>query len=107
MLEQFNGTFMCKNSVSYTQSAGNQATQRSLMSSSETTRETSFNLTAFNNHRINQPPLSSNWLFIGFAEGDGAILTSKSRPRFQKESAVLYMIQGNYYRFTNITSLSI
>lgn len=111
---------MCKNPVNYTQSAENQGTLRSLMSFSETTCETSFNFTAFNDHftkHTNLPPLDINWLtwFVGFAEGDGAILTNGSRPRFvltQKESAVLYMIrdtlnfgvvryfkQGNYYRF--------
>lgn len=112
------GTFMCKNPVSFTQSAGNPATLRSLTSSSETTCETSFNFTAFNNHFTKHTNLPhANWLawFVGFAEGDGAILTSGSRPRFvltQKESIVLYMIrdtfgfgvvryfkQGEYHRF--------
>ena len=114
------GTFSRKNPISFTQSAGNRGTLRSLTSSSETTRETSFDFTVFNNHYCQQtclPPLDTNWLtwFVGFAEGDGAILTSKSRPRFvltQKEGAVLHIIQsvlgfgtvrhitnGNYYRF--------
>lgn len=114
------GTFCRKNPISYTQSAGNRGTFRSLTSSSETTRETSFDFTVFNNHYCQQtcrPPLDANWLtwFVGFAEGDGAILTNKSRPRFvltQKEGAVLHIIQsvlgfgtvrhitnGNYYRF--------
>ena len=113
-------TFSRKNLVSNTQPAGNRGTLRSLTSSSETTRETSFDFTVFNNYYCQQTcraPLDTNWLtwFVGFAEGDGAILTSKSRPRFvltQKESAVLYIIQsvlgfgtvrhitnGNYFRF--------
>lgn len=116
----FIGTFMCKNSISYTQSAGNPGTFRSLTSSSETTCETSFNFTTFNNlytRLTHQPSLDTHWLtwFVGFAEGDGAILTSGSRPRFvltQKESTVLFMIRdtfgfgmvryfekGNFYRF--------
>lgn len=59
--------------------------------------------------------ISQDWLawFIGFAEGDGAILSYNGRPSFvltQKESAILYHIQsvlgfgtvcqtGNYYRY--------
>lgn len=112
------GTFSRKNPISFTQSAGNRGILRSLTSSSETTRKTSFDFTVFNDHYMRQtgrPPLDVNWLtwFVGFAEGDGAILCSKLRPRFvltQKESAILYQIQsilgfgavrhtGNYYRF--------
>jgi hypothetical protein len=126
------GTFSCKNSISYTQSAGNRGSLRSLTSSSETTCETSFNYTSFNKNFTQQtgrPSLDTNWLtwFIGFAEGDGAILVSGSRPRFvltQKEGAILFAIQdilgfgvvrhftsGNYYRYivednTNIRLLA-
>lgn len=126
------GTFMCKNPLSYTQSAGNQGTLRSLTSSSETTCETPFNFTLFNDHftkHTNLPPLDTNWLtwFVGFREGDGAIILAGSRPRFvltQKEGAILFMIRdilgfgvvryfknGDYYRFivhdnTNIRLLA-
>ena len=114
----FTSTFCCKNLVNKTQSAGNQGILQSLMSSSETTRDTSFNFTAFNNHytnKSNKP--DTQWLtwFVGFTEGDGALLLTGKRPRFvltQKECAILYHIQetlgfgvvrhfssGNYYRF--------
>jgi hypothetical protein len=108
-------TFNSKNLVSYTQSAGNLYT-KGLKSSSETIRETSqnFNFSEFN--KQNNKPISKEWLtwFIGFSEGDGAILTNKgSSPRFvltQKEGAILYHIQevlgfgivrqfDRYYRF--------
>lgn len=96
----FIGTFSCKNPINYTQSAGNLYT-KGLTSSSETTRETSFNFDLFNKHYTEQAgrtALDHNWLawFIGFSEGDGAILMSKGSPRFvltQKEGAVLYHIQ--------------
>lgn len=98
------GTFNSKNSTSYTQSAGN----RNFTSSSETTREKSFNFNLFYEHlpRLhslplatpNQPIPDDNWLawFIGFSEGDGAILEHKGRLRFvltQKEGTILYHIQ--------------
>jgi hypothetical protein len=101
-----------KNLISLTQSAGNLYT-KSLKSSSEITRDTSFDFTLFKifYSRINQqtPALLSrtspvttapyfNWLtwFIGFSEGDGAILTYKGRPTFvitQKETEILLHIQ--------------
>lgn len=101
------GTFNSKNSTSYTQSAGNRNWQSS---SSETTREKSFNFNLFSEHlhRVHSQslPLASpnrsipddNWLawFIGFTEGDGAILEHKGRLRFvltQKEGTILYHIQ--------------
>lgn len=98
----FIGTFMCKNLMSYTRSAGNLYTLRSLTSSSETTCETPFNLTKFNNHYTEQTgraALDEIWLtwFIGFAEGDGALLASGNRVRFvltQKEGTILYHIQA-------------
>lgn len=95
-------TFYSKNFVSYTQSAGNLNTL-SLKSSSETTREISRNFDMFNKHLIlRQQPyknkISNTWLtwFIGFSEGDGALLTHQGRVKFvltQKESAILYHIQ--------------
>jgi len=91
-----------------TQSAGNLYT-KSLKSSSEIKRDTSFDFTLFKLFfsRINQqhPCLSKaaatpdfNWLtwFIGFSEGDGAILSYKGRPTFvrtQKETEILLHIQ--------------
>ena len=114
------GTFSCQNPISFTQSAGNLTRPRTTTCSSETTRETSFDFTVFNHHYCQQTgrsPLDTNcntW-FVGFTEGDGAILTSMSRLRFvitQKEGAVLRIIQsvlgfgvvryvakGNSYRF--------
>lgn len=88
-------TFYSKNFFSYTQSAGNLNTL-SLKSPSETTREISRNFDLFNTQYKNK--ISSIWLtwFIGFSEGDGAILTNKGRVKFvitQKESDILYHIQ--------------
>ena len=87
-----------------------------LKSSSETTRETSFNLNLFNQHYLEltkrQAP-NINWLvwFIGFSEGDGAILINKNRCQFvltQKDSAILYHIQevlgfGKVSQFNNFS----
>lgn len=107
-----------KNLINYTQSAGNLYT-KSLKSSSEITRDTSFDFTIFkqflasatssSRQRLQQPLAGTvlfgsnkepdfNWLtwFIGFSEGDGAILTHKGRPTFvitQKEKQVLLDIQ--------------
>ncbi|BEJ18297.1 LAGLIDADG homing endonuclease (mitochondrion) [Cutaneotrichosporon spelunceum] len=92
------------------------------MGSSETTRNTSFNLKNFHNHYIRNYKFilpDNNWLiwFIGFVEGDGAILCKNGRPHFvltQKEGAILYHIKevlgfghvkfyltssGGYYRY--------
>jgi hypothetical protein len=111
-----------KNLISFTQSAGNLYT-KSLKSSSEITRDTSFDFTLFNlffsGIILQHPYLSKaaatpdfNWLtwllllrksscalaqqqkqkFIGFSEGEGAILTYKGRPTFvitQKEKEIL------------------
>jgi len=96
------GTFKGKNPNSYTQSAGNpNASNRSLTSSSETTRDTSFKFDKFFDLYVNKyqrPAPSYNWLtwFIGFTEGDGAILSSQGRNRFvltQKEGTILYHIK--------------
>jgi len=103
------GTLNGKNSISYTQWAGNLSLYSSKSkkpSASETTRETSFHYsefrlyynTLFNNDAQH---LSNNWLtwFIGFVEGDGAIQTygKDTRVRFvltQKESGILYHIHN-------------
>lgn len=102
------GTLNGKNSISYTQSAGNlslYSSESKTQSASETTRETSFNFSAFRLYyntlfENSAGQLSKNWLtwFIGFVEGDGAIQTydNGTRVRFvltQKESAILYHIQ--------------
>uniref|UniRef100_Q33761 ORF342 n=1 Tax=Allomyces macrogynus TaxID=28583 RepID=Q33761_ALLMA len=95
------GTIFSKNSRGYTQSAGNDD-----ISSSETTCKTPFNFSAFYNifnvmyplrkGDSNYPSSSRLEWFIGFAEGDGAILAFSDRLRFvltQKEGAILYQIQ--------------
>lgn len=102
------GTLKGKNSISYTQSAGNlslYSSEGKIQSASETTRETSFNFLAFRQYYFtlfgtSAHNISNNWLtwFIGFVEGDGAIQTyaKGTRLRFvltQKESAILYHIQ--------------
>jgi len=107
------GTLNSKNSISYTQSAGNlslYSSENITQSASETTRETSFNFLAFRSYYKtlfgnNSSHLSNNWLtwFIGFAEGDGAIQTyaNGTKVRFvitQKESDILYHI----YKMLNI-----
>ncbi len=105
-------TLNSKNLVSYTQSAGNLNT-KCLTGSSETKRDTSRKFELFNNH--SNKLISNEWLtwFIGFSEGDGAILTIKGSARFvltQKEGRILYHIQevlgfgtvrqfDGYYRF--------
>lgn len=98
-----------KNLISYTQLAGNlslYSLKSNTLSTSETTRETSFNYSAFRlyyNTLFNSdaPHLSNDWLtwFIGFVEGDGAIQTygKGTRVRFvltQKESGILYHIHN-------------
>ncbi len=103
------GTLNGKNSISYTQWAGNlslYSSESKKPSTSETTRETSFNYSAFRlyyNTLFNKDAqhISNNWLtwFIGFVEGDGAIQTYEkgTRVRFvltQKESGILYHIHN-------------
>lgn len=98
-------TFYSKNLIGYTQSAGNLYTF-SLKSPSETTRDTlnldserakdEFNFDLFN--KYNKTIISNDWLtwFIGFSEGDGAIITTKNKARFvltQKEGEILHHIQ--------------
>lgn len=100
-------TLYGKNLISYTQSADNlslYSLNDNKQSVSETTRETSFNFSAFHTYYntlfTNKDPITNEWLtwFIGFAEGDGAIQTydQGKRVRFvltQKESDILYKIQ--------------
>lgn len=99
-----------KNLISYTQSADNLSLyflKNNKQSVSETTRETSFNFSAFRTYYNtlfkNKDPLSDEWLtwFIGFAEGDGSIQTYDKgrRVRFvltQKESDILHKIQFKF-----------
>jgi hypothetical protein len=72
------GTFNSKNSDILTQSAGN----RKYSISSETICKRSFNFDLFNTFRISSGlnSLDFNWLawFIGFIEGDGALLAIRS-----------------------------
>lgn len=99
------GTFYSKNLNSYTQSAGNHNSYS--VSSSETTRGTSLpkgthNFSAFRKF-YEQLGITNNisetWLswFVGFAEGDGALVTYSGRPKFvltQKEGAILEHIKS-------------
>ena len=84
-----------QNPVKCIQSVGNLYT-KGLKSSSETTRETSRDFSTFN--KYSNKVISKEWLtwFIGFSEGDGAILKTKSNLRFvltQKEGDILYHVQ--------------
>jgi hypothetical protein len=88
-------TLFSQNLSSYSQSAGNQKESASLVESSETTCEGSFDFTSFWKHHKYIDPGWLQW-FIGFTEGDGAILESKGRLSFvitQKDVEVLYHIQ--------------
>lgn len=78
-------TLSSKNLYSYTQSAGNHSNIE--MSSSETTCETSHNQNWTSFHSLYKQlgftnPISTTWLswFLGFTEGDGALLISNGRP---------------------------
>lgn len=97
-------TLNSKNFIGYAQSAGNSwhlIISYSIIihtSASETIREKSFNFDVFN--KISKKDIPQNWLiwFIGFAEGEGAILTdvNKNRVRFvltQKEGKILEEIR--------------
>lgn len=100
-------TLKGENSISYTQSAGNlslYSLESNIQSASETTRETSFNMSSFRQYYNilfgnEGQDISNDWLiwFIGFVEGDGAIQTfaNGTRIRFvltQKEYGILYHI---------------
>ena len=102
-------TFNSENLIGYVQSAGNISFmylsllvnpknfgKKTENSSSETTRETSFNFEEYRNvSGKNSDEISDDWLtwFIGFSEGDGAFLVGKdNRLNFvltQKEIAIL------------------
>jgi hypothetical protein len=69
------GPLFSNNLTSYTQSAGNQKESENLVGSSETTSKGSFDFTSFWNHHKYIDPGWLQW-FIGFTEGDGAILES-------------------------------
>ena len=102
------------NLMSMIQSAENNRLNKSF---SMTTRQSSFDFTSF--HLIyksinqTQDKISDEFLqwFIGFSEGDGALLCTGTRPQFvltQKESAVLFMIQqklgfGSVHQFKGKT----
>lgn len=99
-------TLSSKNLCNYTQSAGNHLNIP--MSSSETTCETSQNHNFTSFHSLYKQlgftnSISNTWLswFVGFAEGDGSLVTSNGRLQFvltQKESAILFHI-ANYLGF--------
>uniref|UniRef100_UPI0023F3BB6D LAGLIDADG homing endonuclease n=1 Tax=Cyathus striatus TaxID=68777 RepID=UPI0023F3BB6D len=115
-------TLKSKNLISYTQSAGNPYIScfskdlekcSDLKNSSETICEISRNFEIF--FYTSNNLISKEWLtwFIGFSEGDGAILITKGKPRFvltQKEGTILFHIKevlgfgtvrqyNGYYRF--------
>ena len=91
------GTFSCKNLSSYTQSAGNRPFSINTSSSETICEISSQNFNKF--HKLYSElgfsnSISEYWLswFVGFAEGDGAILNYNGRPRFvltQKEESIL------------------
>jgi hypothetical protein len=91
----FIGTFYSKNLISYAKSADNISYLLAKNNISETTSETSFNFTNFRREtNLSEEQISDNWLmwFIGFSEGDGAILTHKDSCIFvitQKEGTIL------------------
>jgi LAGLIDADG endonuclease len=92
-------TFYSSNANNFTQSAGNFN-----KGSSETIRENSLNnfylfLTSYKHFYFNNFKENESWLrwFVGFSEGDGAILENKGRLRFvltQKDKNILYHIQN-------------
>lgn len=95
------GTFYSKNLISYAQSAGNLNYILNNMidkSSSETTRETSFDFSKFRKNVKNTYHITDDWLswFVGFSEGDGAFLSYKNTSTFvltQKEEVILNHIK--------------
>lgn len=106
-----------KNKGSYTQSAGNRVLNVYKLystSSSETTREKSFNFEEFYSiykNKFGDKKIDQNWLiwFIGFVEGDGAILTFNNKLQFvitQKEKKILEEIKDNlgFGRIKHFTS---
>lgn len=103
------GTLYSKNSIyfnSYTQSAGNRYLNVYKLystSTSETICKKSFNFDKFyyvQKIKLGDTKIDSNWLewFIGFVEGDGAILTFNDRLRLvitQKEKKILDQIRDD------------
>lgn len=98
------GTLYSKNSISYTQLAGNRLSNaqsvlnyKGSTSTSETTRERYFNFENFYTvykNKFKENKIDPDWLiwFIGFVEGDGAILTYGNRLELvitQKDKLIL------------------
>ena len=109
-------TFYSKNLIGYAQSAGNLSILFSLLllsiglkyytdkSSSETTRETSFNFETYRKLSGNDDEkISDDWLawFIGFSEGDGAFLVNKG---IQGKWCLVSQASDNSKRRSNIKS---
>jgi hypothetical protein len=94
------GTIICKNLSSYSKSAGYYRSSSRTISSETICETTCQNFSAF--HALYaklgfSKTIPDSWLswFVGFAEGDGAILSYKGRPLFvltQKEESVLQHI---------------
>ena len=94
-------TFYSTNVNNYNQSAGNPSVITLKRGSSETIRENSFELFRYCYQNFYSKPfnIDDNWLywFIGFIEGDGAILEHKGRCRLvitQKEPKALIEIKN-------------
>ena len=95
-------TLSCKNLSSYTQSAGNRTFFINTKSSETICEISCQNFNIF--HKIYSElgftsSISNHWLswFVGFAEGDGAILSYNGYPRFvitQKEESILNHIKN-------------
>ena len=95
-------TLSCKNLSSYTQSAGNRTFFINTRSSETICEISCQNFNTF--HKFYSElgftgKISDQWLswFVGFAEGDGAILNNKGRSRFvltQKEEFILNHIKN-------------
>lgn len=95
-------TFYSTNVNNYNQSAGNPSLITVKRGSSETIRENSFELFRYCYQKFYSKPFNNDdyWLywFIGFIEGDGAILEHKGRCRLvitQKEPRALIEIKNN------------
>ncbi|OSX56139.1 hypothetical protein POSPLADRAFT_1160876, partial [Postia placenta MAD-698-R-SB12] len=94
------GTFFCKNLSSYSKSAGNYHFINRTITSETICKTSCQNFSAF--HALYAKlefsySIPDNWLswFVGFSEGDGAILSYNGRPLFvltQKEELILQHI---------------
>lgn len=106
-------TLSCKNLSNYTQSAGNHNLCNGVPQRLHAGHLNSHNFSAF--RKMNEElgytnKISDTWLswFVGFAEGDGALLTYGGRPQFvltQKEGSILEHIK-NVLGFGTVREIS-